>query len=239
MNDIVLAYVRTSTARQNIERQKRNVAVYNPIKIYEDRYTGTKLVGCRALQRMLKDIDMQVKAGKQVTVVFDSVSRMSRNAEDGFNLYMSLYEKGVNLIFVNEPLINTSVYRQAMTSQVESTGNEIADIFLDAINKAMRTIAKQQIKMAFEQAEKEVMDLRKRTVQGLETARLNGKQIGQKKGAKFNIKKKAPVKEQIKKYSKDFDGNLKDVEVIKLVGVARNTYYKYKKELLQEIHFNS
>ena len=34
-----------------------------------------------------------------------------------------------------------------------------------------------------------------------------------------------------KKYSKDFDGSLSDAECIKLIGIARNTYYKYKKEL--------
>lgn len=239
MDSIVFAYIRTSTAKQSIERQRRNVEVYNPIKIYEDKYTGTKLVGCKALQRMLKDIDIQIKAGHKVTVVFDSVSRMSRNAEDGFKLYMKLYEKGVQLIFVNEPFINTSVYQQAINTQIADTGNEVIDIFLEATDKVIKIIAKQQIKAAFEQAEKEVLDLRKRTAQGLETARLNGKQIGQKKGAKLSIKKKAPAKEQIKKYSKDFDGVLKDIEVMKLVNISRNTYYKYKKELQQEVNEES
>ena len=39
------------------------------------------------------------------------------------------------------------------------------------------------------------------------------------------------AKEIIKRVSRDFDGNLTDAEVIELVGIARNTYYKYKKEL--------
>ena len=40
--------------------------------------------------------------------------------------------------------------------------------------------------------------------------------------------------EQIRKYSKDFNGTLKDTEVMQLVGLARNTYYKYKAELKEE-----
>ena len=40
--------------------------------------------------------------------------------------------------------------------------------------------------------------------------------------------------EQIKKYSKDFDGTLKDTEVMQLVKIARNTYYKYKRELMTQ-----
>lgn len=40
-----------------------------------------------------------------------------------------------------------------------------------------------------------------------------------------------PRKCWIKKYSKDFDGTLSDADCIKLIGIARNTYYKYKREL--------
>ena len=41
--------------------------------------------------------------------------------------------------------------------------------------------------------------------------------------------------EQIQKYSKDFGGTLKDIEVMKLIGVSRNSYYKYKKELITDL----
>lgn len=51
------------------------------------------------------------------------------------------------------------------------------------------------------------------------------------KGAKLVTKKSVEAKEQIVKYSKDFQGTLDDAECMKLVGVARGTYYKYKREL--------
>lgn len=65
------------------------------------------------------------------------------------------------------------------------------------------------------------------------TARLNGKQIGQPKGAKYTVKKKQAAMELIRKYSSDFGGTLKDIDVIKIVGIDRGTYYKYKKEMKQ------
>ena len=43
-------------------------------------------------------------------------------------------------------------------------------------------------------------------------------------------------KETIKKYSKDFNGSLEDPDVIKLAGISRNSYYKYKKELREDIY---
>lgn len=87
-------------------------------------------------------------------------------------------------------------------------------------------------RIAFEQAEKEVQDLRQRTKEGIETTRINGKQIGQTSGSKLTTKKSVQAKEMIQKYSKDFGGSLNDVECIRMIGIAGGSYYKYKRELL-------
>ena len=63
-------------------------------------------------------------------------------------------------------------------------------------------LAKEQIRIAFEQAEKEVQDLRQRTKEGIETAKISGKQIGQTSGSKLTTKKGVLAKEMIRKYSK-------------------------------------
>jgi DNA invertase Pin-like site-specific DNA recombinase len=159
---------------------------------------------------------------------------MSRNATEGIELYMQLFDKGIELVFLKEPHVNTSTYKQALSSGIELVGNDIADIYITATNKVLRLLAARQIELAFEQSEKEVSDLRQRTKEGIETARLNGKQIGGTKGKRLNIKKEAPAKELIKKHSKSFGGTLSDQECIKLANISRNTYYKYKKELKSE-----
>lgn len=161
-----------------------------------------------------------IKAIKQDdTVVFDSVSRMSRNAEGGLELYEELYNRNINLVFLKEPHINTDTYKQALDNNIQMT-NTAVDSILKGVNEYLMALAKEQIKIAFDQSEKEVMDLRQRTKEGIETARLNGKQIGQIKGTKLTTKKSIKAKDQIKKYSKDFNGTLKDVEVMKLIGIA-------------------
>ncbi len=50
----------------------------------------------------------------------------------------------------------------------------------------------------------------------------------------MKIKKAEPAKKLIMKYSRDFNGTLSDSECMKLIGIARNTFYKYKRELLSE-----
>ena len=228
---------RISTGKQNIERQVRNIlAKYPNARIIKETYTGTKLEGRKEFENLLKILK------KGDTLVFDSVSRMSRNSEEGCNLYEDLFNKGINLIFLKEEYINTEVYRKALENQINielSTGNKATDelmqTIISALNKYTLALAKEQIKKAFDQAEKEVQDLHQRTKEGIITARLEGKQIGQIKGTKLTTKKKKEAKPLIIKYSKDFDGTLSDVECIKLIGISRNSYYTYKKELKEMV----
>ena len=224
----IYGYCRISTNKQSIERQHRNIQeIYPNAIIINEVFTGTKIEGRREWSKLLK----QVKQGD--TIVFDSVSRMSRDAEEGFKLYKELFNKGVELVFIKEPHINTTTYKEAINGGISLTGT-IVDSILDGINKYLLALAEQQIKLAFEQSEKEVKDLQQRTKEGIETARLNGKQIGQVKGNKLTTKKSIQAKEIILKHSKDFRGTLSDSDVIKLCGISRNSYYKYKKELVQE-----
>ena len=218
-------YARISTSRQNIERQIRNIkAEYPNAIIVKETYTGTKFQGRKELEKLLG----KIQAGD--TIVFDSVSRMSRNAEEGFLLYEELFGKGVELVFLKEPHINTDTYKKAMTNQLTLTGDKV-DFILEGINRYLMELAKEQIRLAFEQSEKEVEDLHQRTREGIETARLNGKQIGQPVGATYETKKAKEAKAIILKHNKDFGGSLNDMETMKQAGVSRKSFYKYKKEL--------
>lgn len=222
-------YCRISTPKQNIDRQVRNILVaYPDAKIIKEVYTGTKLQGRKELDRLL----LQVKPGE--TIIFDSVSRMSRDAEEGFQLYEQLYRNGINLVFLKEPHINTATYKNAMQQQISLTGGMV-DSILKGINEYLIQLAKEQIRLAFEQAEKEVQDLHQRTVEGIETARLAGKQIGQRTGSRLVTKKSLAAKEIILKHNKTFGGSLNDIETIRQTGISRKTFYKYKKELLSAV----
>lgn len=230
MNNKIYGYCRISTNKQSIERQVRNIlSLYPNAIIVEEVFTGTKVQGRKEWNKLLKIVE------QGDTIVFDSVSRMSRNAEEGFELYKELYSKDIELIFIKEAHINTTTYKQALSNNIQMTGTNV-DFILEGINKYLLSLAKEQIKLAFIQSEKEVKDLQQRTKEGIETARLNGKQIGQAKGVKLITKKSIEAKELIQKYSKDFKGTLKDTEVIKLIGVSRNSYYKYKKEIVNELN---
>lgn len=223
----IYGYARISTKKQSIERQIRNIKTeYPDAVIIEEHYTGTKM------DRPKWD-KLYNNAKKGDTIIFDSVSRMSRNAEDGVATYFKLLDRGINLVFLKERYINTDVYQSAQKDKIQLTGTD-EDVIFKGLNDYFRVLAKKQIRIAFDQAQKEVDDLHQRTKEGIETARLNGKQIGLVEGTKLTTKKSIDSKAEILKHSKDFGGSLNDKDVLKLTGLSRNTYYKYKRELKQE-----
>ena len=220
-------YCRISTAKQSIDRQVRNIlASYPDADIRKEVYTGTHFQGRAELQKILD----RVQAGD--TIVFDSVSRMSRDAEEGIELYFDLYDKGINLVFLKENYINTETYRSALKNQIDMTGDDV-DLILQGVNQYLIRLAKKQIRIAFEQAQKEVDDLHQRTKEGIQTARLNGKLVGgaANKGKAYKVKKAESSIELIRKHSKTFGGTLSNKELMKMCDISEPTLLKYKNEI--------
>lgn len=233
--ELIFGFCRVSTLHQSIDRQVRNILEkYPDARIIKEYYTGTKLDGRKEWNKLYELVKKEVTKGKDVKIIFDEVTRMSRNADEGFKLYQELFELNVNLEFLKDSHINTDVYRKALNVDIQMTGTNV-DIILEAVKKYLMALAKEQIKLAFQKAEDEVNYLHKRTSEGLLTAKLNGKQIGRIKGKSYKTKKEITCKEVILKNSKDFNGTNTDEEVMKICGISRNSYYKYKRELKNEL----
>lgn len=244
---MIYGYCRISTEHQSIERQIRNIkTVYPQAQIITEVFTGTK-VDRPQFTRLLEI----VKADD--ILIFDSVSRMSRNAKEGYEIYEKLFKDNVNLIFLKEPHINTETYKKALSNQLTMTDTPV-DYILEGINRYLLELAKEQIRIAFEQAEKEVSDLRQRTREGIQTAKFAGKEVGRKKATKVTVKKEKPIKDIILAKSKSFNGKNTDAEVMSIINgtayfenihglevkktysISPNTYYKYKRELKNSLY---
>ena len=109
---MVYGYCRISRTKQSIERQIRNIKTsYPEAIIVQEVFTRTSLIR-KEWQKLVKS----VKIGD--TIIFDSVSRMSGNAIEGYEAYEELYNKGIELVFLKEPHINTYTYKKALESQI-------------------------------------------------------------------------------------------------------------------------
>ena len=92
----IYGYARISRPQQSIERQIRNIKSEYPAAIMlQEAFTGTKMD-----RPEWNKIYRNAVAGD--IIVFDSVSRMSRTADEGVRIYFELFERGVKLVFLTQ-----------------------------------------------------------------------------------------------------------------------------------------
>lgn len=232
----VWGYVRVSTIQQKTKRQEDNIKAFcKDAVIFTEKQSGKNIENREVFRKLLE----KVKADD--TIVFDEVSRMSRNAEEGYSLYMELMERNINLVFLKERHIDTAEYQRRANKHIEriSTENSKTDKLingiLDLAVEFERENLKDNIRLAFEQAEHERTFLIKRVTEG--KAKSENHQGRPKGSLNVNSEKGDRIKQIIREQSKDFEGKFSDVKIMTdyLHGVARNTFYKYKRELKTEL----
>ena len=230
-------YVRVSTPLQSVTRQINDLkAAYPKAIIYKDIWTGSTMERPGWMKLMSK-----VEAGQITDIYMDELSRMSRTKEDGFKQWMELYESGIELHFLKQPMVSTKTYRESLQrsiklnlENVDKPTSELMSSIVDGINKYMVELAKKQIYNVFDEAEYERKILSQRTSEGLKIAKINGKQIGRKKGTKLVTKKQRKAKAKIRTLYEKYGGPLSATDCIKVCGVSRDSFYKYIKQLDEE-----
>lgn len=222
------AYIRVSTKRQNPQRQINNIKSAFP-EISPKDYRIDKYTGTTQDRPEWNDLLDEVQPGD--TIVFDEVSRMSRNAAEGAKQYEELYNKGIRLVFLKQPTCNTDTYRAAAAEYIQATGNEIADIYIEATNRVLMILAKRQIMLAFEEAETENTNRRQRAVEGMITS---GNMGGRKPGFTYTSDKVKAARKRIEADAKEFGGTISDVDLMKITEISRDTFYRLKREIRAE-----
>lgn len=235
---MIVGYARVSTPKQKLERQIQNLkAAYPEIVIVAEVYSA-KTENRPRWQKLLR----QCRAGIVGKLVFDEVSRMSRDAESGTAIYKELYNLGIDLEFLKEPHINSSVYRDSSSKNIEvdtsSMDDETAALIgtvIAGLNDYLLAVAEKQIYLAFLHGQKERELLSRRTSEGLkQTQLLNGRTLGRKKNSHIETKKAKRAKRIIKKYYKLFDGPLNVMECCKIAQITKSTFYRYLEQMREE-----
>ncbi|WP_042224129.1 recombinase family protein [Oceanobacillus manasiensis] len=198
-------YIRVSSKEQNEARQVHTMQELGVHErdIYVDKASGknTDRPKYQALKSVLRQGD---------TVIFDSITRMSRSMDDTKDEYKWFVDHGISLQFVHEPMLNTVAT------------DENGDVLQRAISDIILTLLS-----AF--AEKERLDIRQRQAEGIRTAKQKGKHLGRPK-VSFNTLP-ADQKEVFKaQYRRWKDGEQTAVQTMENVDMKKTTFYKIVKE---------
>lgn len=234
---MIVGYARVSTPKQSLRRQIENLkAAYPDIVVISEVYTGST-----DNRPKWKKLMRQCRAGIVRKLVFDEVSRFSRNAEEAIVEYKELYELGIELEFLKEPHINSKIYRDASerkiniaTEGMDAETAALINTVIGGLNDYLLSVAEKQIYLAFEHAQKERELLAKRTSEGLKQAKLMGSKVGRQPGQKLETRKAKRAKRIIRNHYELLGGELTATQCFTLAQITKSTFYRYLTEMRQE-----
>ena len=164
-----------------------------------------------------KRLERAVKHGGCVIVSKD-LSRFIRDAELGYEKYMELMLKGVELIFLDNPTVSTPYIKQLMN---------VAETQALVAKTAMENTVKLLLIVELDRAEQERKILVKRIKDGIAASE---KQQGRKAGQLDKMS--AELKDDIGEYLGD--RTIKQVDLMQKYKISRNTLKKYIKLIKEE-----
>ena len=212
-----VAYMRISTkeerGKQKFTRQeqaisrwcKENDTEISERRIYKDDASG------KSFDRVAwKELEEDLNSGD--TVVMKDICRFTREYENGFTKYMELLDKGINLVFIDNPTVSTS-YIRSMMDVADKQSNRIA-------KKSLKDTIELLLLVELDRAEKE----REITVQRIRDGiAASDKKSGRKTG---QLDKMTPeLESDIRAFLSD--RSIKQIDLMKKHNISRNTLKKY------------
>ena len=215
------SYKRISTKEerglQKYNRQEAALSKYatdNGIEFvaeFQEDVSGKSFEGRKEWSRLEK----LVQPGD--TIVFKDISRFTREANNGYNKFMELLEKGIELVFIDNPTVSTAYIKQLLN--VAEQQNIVARTSLESTVKLL-------IIVELDRVEQERLILINRIKNGISAS---DKQQGRKPGTldKMTAELEADIKAFLG------DRSIKQVDLMEKHKISRNTLKKYI-ELVKE-----
>lgn len=145
------------------------------------------------------------------TVIFKDISRFTRQAEEGYMKYMELMDRGINLVFIDNPTISTEYIKNLCN--IANSHNLVVKTALDSTIKLLLIVELDRV-----QQEREIFI--KRIKQGIQASnKKSGRPVG-------NLDKLTDeLREDIKLFIND--RSIKQVDLMNKHNISRNTLKKY------------
>ena len=213
----IVAYMRISTeeerGKQKFTRQEQAIERWckeNRTEISERRIYRDDTSGKSFDRQAWKELENDIQTGD--TILFKDICRFTRECKNGLEKYMLLMNKGVNLIFIDNPTISTD-YIKALGKAKDNSNDNVLNLTLDFIVKLILTVE-------LDRAEKE----REITVQRIRDGiKASDKQSGRKQGQLDKCT------DELKRDIQLFLNNrsIKQIDLMNKHNISRNTLKKY------------
>lgn len=200
---MIFGYARVSSQEQNLDRQVKELEAYGCEKIYTEKQSGKNFD-----RPVYKDMRSKLRFG-DVLVVHD-LSRFGRNKEKIRDEWKVLIQEEVDLVVLNMPILDTRKYRE-----LEGVGQLVSDLVLTLLSWMV---------------DEERNRIRTAQREGIEIAKVKGKfKGGARKYHSGAVGKDKLIYDEIVRMLASGESVM---DIHKRTGVARNTVYGIKKEVM-------
>ena len=208
------SYMRISTkeerALQKFARQEKSLETYAKTNNMEYLVQFKDDASGKDFNRTdWKRLEKLVQSGD--TIVFKDISRFTREALNGYDKYIELMNKGVNLVFIDNMTISTDYIKSMMNIAQEQ----------DLVTKtALESTIKLLLIVELDRVQKEREIIVRRIKQGIEAS---GNKQGRKQGQLDKMNDE--LRKDIKKFLND--RTIKQIDLMNKHNISRNTLKKY------------
>ncbi len=169
----VIAYIRVSTDKQDLENQKHALLSYAQAqKIVIQEFIHAEVSSRKSSKDRKIDVLLE-KLAKGDLLLVTELSRLGRNMLETLNLINHLSDEGIKISFINQPELSTTAGHAKLLLAIYSY---------------------------FAEAERDYISTR--TKQGLAAAKAKGKQLGRPKGSRDKHRVLDPFRTEILDYLK-------------------------------------
>ena len=206
------------TSQENALKKyaSENKLEYDEKVVYKEDMSG-KSFDRPQWKKLEKTIKEEAEKGIEVQVIFKELSRFTREARNGYNKYLVLYNLGITLVFLDNPTVSSN-YIKKMEQEAEEQ-----DFLKNVVSQSMLNI---MLAVELDRVEKE----RERTVKRIRDGiRARKEEKGLTQGRKTGQLDKMTdeLKADIQKFISD--RSIKQVDLMRKHDISRNTLKKYVK----------
>lgn len=214
---MIYGYINVNTGIKSDEAELLLKKTYKDIKIYQENES----------KDILKTLLSEAKEGDTV-IIFNLLELCHDKIETDCNkdeliknidlTYQYIFNQGINLELVDQPELNAINYRQAIMEHITTTSSPVI--------AAVSTLLSTQIKLSVIKSIGEIYEP--------DSVKKKPLKRGIRKGTDLITQKEKTSKKYMKEHLIEFGGDMSNTEIIKKLGIAKNTFFKYKRELLVE-----
>lgn len=163
---------------------------------------------------------------KVVTSKIQNLELPNMSASD---TYQMIFNTGADIIIINSPALSSEIFKNTLIRKTRGTSVRESELMIAAVTEILNL----QIEAELTKKENEKIPTRQEPIPKIEPPKKN---VSEKKDTKIVItKKEVESKKFIRENLIDFGGTMTNNEIMTALHLARNSYYKYKKKVSEEI----